>query len=338
APFDVSPDFLRSKKRAILFLRSVVIITASYLVLFANRAAAEDPRILAFIAVFFATNLLGAALPAAWFEGTVLRTLLVLFDTTWINLGMILAGESQGELFLLYFLVLFLAALGESEAMIAGGCALIALLYLVFLLRTQPLEDVLTPAILLRFPFLFGIATFYGYLVSVAKRERQGAVIAREHERYRTDLLATLTHDLQTPLSAIASLADVLLAAPDGLDARERRRVSEGIKKAATESAELVGNFLAMASAEAGKRTSRRRPVDLNGLAKDALQQHRRLAAEKAIRLDARLVESLPPISGDQALLRRAVTNLLRNAIKFVPIGGRIELTTGLDGGAVTLT
>src|SRR6185369_5224281 len=116
-----------------------------------------------------------------------------------------------------------LAALGESEGMIAIGCGLIALFYTLFLLRTEPADEILRPRILLRFPFLFGIGTFYGYLVAVAKRERQMATIANERERCRTDLLATLTHDLQTPLSSIAALADLLLAEPQAFDAAERR-------------------------------------------------------------------------------------------------------------------
>src|SRR5262249_34757598 len=56
------------------------------------------------------------------------------------------------------------------------------------------------------------------------------------------------------------------------------------------------------------------------------------------IRLEAGLVERLPAISGDRGHLQRAIANLLWNAIKFVPVGGRVELSTGIDGSAVTVT
>lgn len=332
------PEFLRTKKRALLFLRWVVIITASYLVLFGKPFAGADPKVLSFIGIFLASNLVGAMLPARAYESVWLRSTFVLFDTCWLSLGMYLAGERSGELFLLYFSVLFLAALGESEGMIAGGCTLIGLLYLLFLLRTQSFAQILTPAVLLRFPFLFGIAAFYGYLVTVAKQERRAAEIARERERFRTDLLATLTHDLQTPLSAIAGMADLLLVDAETLDEAGRRSLCESIKKAATESAELVATFLAMASAEARAKTIPRQLVDLNVVAKEALQQQRRAAAEKEIRLEARLAEHLPSISGDRSHLQRGIANLLWNSVKFVPVGGRIELATGIDGSAVTVT
>src|SRR5262249_27986561 len=174
-------------------------------------------------------------------------------------------------------------------------------------------------------------------LVTIAKQERRSAEMARARERFRTDLLATLTHDLQTPLSAIAGMADLLLADPETLDDGARRNLSESIKKAATESSELVATFLAMASAEAGAKANPRQLVDLNAVAKEALHHQRRAAAEKEIRLEARLVEHLPAISGDRGHLQRAISNLLWNAVKFVPVGGRVELSTGIDGSAVTV-
>jgi signal transduction histidine kinase len=330
------PPFLATKKRAVLFLRWVVIITASYLVLFDRPGTGTDPAVALFVVVFLMSNLLGAMLPTRAFENLWLRSAFVLFDTAWISFGMMLAGERSSELFLLYFSVLFVAALGESEAMIAGGAALIALIYAMFLLRTDSLGHILTPGVLLRFPFLFGIATFYGYLVTIAKKERRAAEIARERERFRTDLLATLTHDLQSPLSAIAGMAEALLAELEGADETGRRGAFEAIRKAATECGELLATFLAVASPDS-VRGSRRALVDLNAVVKDAIQHHRRLAAEKEMWLDAKLLDGLPLISGDRAHLHRAISNLLWNAIKFVPAGGHVQVVTGIEGGAVTV-
>src|SRR5439155_10024733 len=185
---------------------------------------------------------------------------------------------------------------------------LIALLYLLFLLHTKSVPQILTSSVLLRFPFLIGIATFYGYLVTIAKQERRAAEMARARERFRTDLLATLTHDLQTPLSAIAGMADLLVADSETLDEATRRGLSESIKKAAMESSELVATFLAMAAAEAGAKATPRQLVDMNAVAKEALHHQRRAAAEKEIRLEARLAEHLPAISGDRSHLQRAIS------------------------------
>jgi signal transduction histidine kinase len=334
----VLPSFLATKKRAVLFLRWVVIVTASYLVLFGRPGAGADPAVGLFIAVFLASNLFASMLPARAYESLWLRSALVLFDAAWISYGMVLAGERSSELFLLYFSVLFVAALGESEAMIAGGSALIAVVYAMFLIRTNTLAQILTPSILLRFPFLFGIAAFYGYLVTIAKQERRAAEIARERERFRADLLATLTHDLQAPLSAIAGMAEALIAEPEGTDEAGRRGAFEAIRRAATECGELLATFLAVTTPGSAANRSRRSLVDLNSVVKDAVLHHRRLAAEKEMRLDARLLDGLPLISGDRAYLHRAVSNLLWNSIKFGPAGSHVQVVTGIEGGAVTVT
>jgi signal transduction histidine kinase len=329
---------VQTKKRSLVFLRWVVIVAASYLVLFRRPAAGNDPRVAFFALAFLASNVVAMVVPPAWYERAWLRAAFVLFDTAWISFGMYLAGEGGGDLFLLYFSVLFVAALGESEAMIAAGCVLISLLYLLFLLRTQPLAAIFTSPVLLRFPFLFGVGIFYGYLVTIAKQERRDAEMARERERIRTDLLATLTHDLQTPLSAIASMADLLRADPATLDETNRQSICESIKTAANESSELVATFLATASNEAGARRFPRQLVSLNDVAGAAIENHRRAAGAKNIRLRTHLADRLPPVSGDASELRRAVGNLVSNAIKFTSPGGSVEIMTAIDGAGATLT
>jgi signal transduction histidine kinase len=314
----------------------VVIIVTSYLLLFSPIADDSGGLVPLFIAVFLASNLIAGWMPEqafeqAWFQGT-----LVALDTVLISVGMMLAGENSAELFLLYFSVLFLAALGESLAMIMGGCLLIVIVYLVVLTRTD--SDLLRPAVLLRFPFLFAIATFYGYLVEVAKAERKRAEVAVAHEKFRTDFLATLTHDLQSPLSAISGFSEILLEAPTEEPVKEYRRVFEAIRRGANECSELIANFLAMARGEARPHQIRRQVVDLNSVVEEVHQRHETAAREKDVRVRLRLAEGLPALSGDRIQIRRATSNLVGNAIKFVPRGGQVEVSTGLDGSALTLT
>ncbi|MGH7821560.1 MAG: sensor histidine kinase [Candidatus Binatia bacterium] len=334
--FRETPRYLGTKKRAVLFLRWVVIIVTSYLLLYSP--AAEDPGMLVplFVALFLASNLVAGSMPdetfeEAWFQGS-----LVALDTMLISTGMVLAGEQNAELFLLYFSVLFLAALGESLAMIMGGCLLIAVFYLLVLARTG--SDILTPAVLLRFPFLFAIATFYGYLVEVAKSERRRAELAVAQEKFRTDFLATLTHDLQSPLSAIAGFSDILLDAPQQEPVREYRRVFEAIRRGARECSELIANFLAMARGEDRAHQLRRQVVDLNSVVEEVNQLHETAARRKDVRVRLHLAEGLPPLSGDRIQVRRAVSNLVGNAVKFVPHGGHVDITTARDGSALTVT
>ncbi len=331
-------SFLNSKKRAVLFLRWVVILATSYLLVFDSGGSAGSVTIPLYVAIFLATNLVVGAIPERRFEENWLQGLLFVFDTLWISAGMILAGNAGADLFLVYFSVLFLAALGENLRMIVGGCLLISLLYVLALLQTRTAAELLAPAVLLRIPFLFGISTFYGYLVEVAKTERRRAAAAVEHEKFRTDFLATLTHDLQSPLSAIAGFTDLLIDAPNHALVSDYRRFFDAIKRGSTECAELVANFLLMARGEARPQSMRRQVVDLNSVAEEVLHLFLNAAGENDVNLRLRLAEGLPTISGDRVQLRRAAANLVGNAVKFAPRGGQVEIVTALDVSAVTLT
>jgi signal transduction histidine kinase len=336
-PTQEFPDLLGSKKRAVLFLRWVVIVATSYLLLFGSRSSLDDVVIPLYIVVFLLSNLIASAIPEPLFDETLLQGFLFVFDTLWISAGMYLAGENSPDLFLVYFSVLFLAALGENLRMIIGGCLLIAFLYVVVLLQTRTVGELLTPSVLLRIPFLFGVSTFYGYLVEVAKRERRRAEAAVEHEKFRTDFLATLTHDLQSPLSAIAGFTDLLLQAPGQSILGEYRRIFDAIKRGASECGELVANFLMIARGEARPQSVRRQVVDLNTVAEEVFHLHLSTAAEKDVAVRLRVAEGLPLISGDRTQLRRAISNLVGNAIKFVPRGGHVDIVTDTDVSAATL-
>jgi len=330
-----APSYLGTKKRAVLFLRWVVIIVTSYLLVFVEEHNLTNTMVPAFVAVFLASNVITGLMPDRFFEEAWFQGALIAFDTILISSGMVLAGENSADLFLLYFSVLFLAALGENLKMIIGGCLLIAVVYIVVLLRTN--APVLTPAVLLRFPFLFGIATFYGYLVEVAKNERHRADIALAQERFRTDFLATLTHDLQSPLSAISGFTSLLLDAPPDSNVRDYRRVFEAVRRGANECSELIANFLALVRGETRPQL-RRQVVDLNSVVEEVYQLHENAAREKDVKVNLRLGEALPPLSGDRMQIRRAVSNLLGNAVKFAGRGGEVELGTAVDSTAVVLT
>ncbi|MGH7857300.1 MAG: sensor histidine kinase [Candidatus Binatia bacterium] len=334
--FRETPRYLGTKKRAVLFLRWVVIIVTSYLLLYSPRSDAPSWTVPAFVVLFLASNLLAGSMPEEAFEEPWFQACLVLLDTMLISAGMVLAGERSAELFLLYFSVLFLAALGENLAMIVGGCLLIVIFYVLVLARTG--SEVLTSAVLLRFPFLFAIATFYGYLIEVAKSERRRAELAVAQEKFRTDFLATLTHDLQSPLSAIAGFSDILLDAPAEEPLREYRRVFEAVRRGARECSELIANFLAIVRGEARAHQLRRQVVDLASVVEEVHQLHETTARQKDVRVQLALAEGLPALSGDRMQIRRAVSNLLGNAIKFAPQGGQVDVTTARDGSALVLT
>jgi len=114
-------------------------------------------------------------LPARITDSTAFYAGIVLADTLWITAALLISGLFRAEFFYLYFFVLLLAAIGENLALIAIGTVVVCASYAYILSATGDFPSLWTPRLLIRVPFLFTAAAFYGYLVERVRRERQRA-------------------------------------------------------------------------------------------------------------------------------------------------------------------
>jgi two-component system phosphate regulon sensor histidine kinase PhoR len=168
--------------------------------------------------------------------------------------------------------------------------------------------------------------------------QEQGGVIAvlhditrqKELEKVRTDFVANVSHELQTPLTAIRGFAETLL---DGaLDDRiHNRRFIEVIKSHAIRLSDLTKDLLALASLESQSVQLRYEDIELPSLLREAIESVKPLAAEKRQEITCLILENLPGIRGDREKLFRVLVNLLDNAIKFTPEEGRVSLEATLQ-------
>ena len=141
---------------------------------------------------------------------------------------------------------------------------------------------------------------------------------------------ADASHELRTPLTAIKGQAEVALQRDR--EPAEYRQVLEAVNHEVDRLIKLVGSLLTLARADEGRIPIAREPVDLQGVAGDAVEQVRPLAASRNVSIgvqpgpDIRLV-------ADQDLLLQLILNLLDNAIKFTPGGGSVGVSWALEGG-----
>lgn len=146
---------------------------------------------------------------------------------------------------------------------------------------------------------------------------------------------ANASHELRTPLATTKTMIDVALADPDA-DRAELRRLAERVREVNRASVETVDALLDLADADSG--TSARAPVDLAGMAHDVVTR----LADEATAADVELTATGPPCVtlGDPVLLRQALTNLVRNAIRHnVPAGhATVQVTADHDRACVTVT
>jgi PAS domain S-box-containing protein len=176
-----------------------------------------------------------------------------------------------------------------------------------------------------------------GHVVGAAKiarditERKRTEELLRDADRRKDNFLAVLGHELRNPLAGIVSGVHVLElvdSLPDDLI-----EVREIMKRQATQMARLIDDLLDVSRIARGKITLRKEPVDLVAMA-------RQIVDDLRIRLNVKpltLLVDLPPgqvwVEGDPVRLAQVLGNLVDNAVKFTPEGGRIEVRVRIHEG-----
>jgi signal transduction histidine kinase len=157
-------------------------------------------------------------------------------------------------------------------------------------------------------------------------------------DQARRQLLADVSHELMTPLTAMRGYIETL-AMPDlAPDAPTRARYL-GIVDAETRRMEhIVGDLLDMARFEGGSPTIHMRDMELSSIFDRVARRHERELTERRIMLDCAVAPDVHLLRGDPNRLEQALQNLTSNALRVTPDGGRISLSADLLGDAVVLT
>jgi PAS domain S-box-containing protein len=158
---------------------------------------------------------------------------------------------------------------------------------------------------------------------------------AQDANRAKDAFLAVLSHELRTPLTSVLGWARML--ASGQLDAGRTRQAVETIERNAQLQAQLVNDLLDVSRIVLGKVQLDMRPVDLVPIVEQALEAPARAAAGKGVRVESRLDPAAGRVMGDPLRLEQIVTNIVGNAVKFTPEGGRVEVQLARDGEHVRL-
>ena len=169
------------------------------------------------------------------------------------------------------------------------------------------------------FASLIAIALERVHYIAVA----QEAEIDMASERLRNSLLAALSHDLRTPLTALVGLADALALGGQPLSA-EQAELAQAIRDEALRTSALVHNLLDMARLQSGRIQLRREWQPLEEVIGAALRALARTLAGYRVCID--LPAELPLVDIDAVLMERVFCNLLENAAKYTPPGSLIEI------------
>jgi signal transduction histidine kinase len=142
----------------------------------------------------------------------------------------------------------------------------------------------------------------------------------------RSQFIASMTHELRTPIHGVQGLADVIAAGVYGPVTDKQRDACASIKRSAQSLLGLVDDVLNLARAEAGKIEARPRAVDIAALVERVTASVSWMVGTKHIQLDADIAPELPFAQSDDRWLAHILVNLVSNAVKFTPEGGKVTV------------
>jgi sigma-B regulation protein RsbU (phosphoserine phosphatase) len=159
----------------------------------------------------------------------------------------------------------------------------------------------------------------------------------REVDQLKSDFLGNVSHELRTPLAAVKGYVDNLLDGVAGPLADKPRHYLRRVRDNADRLGRMVSDLLDLTRIEAGKIELIPLALPVADLVGDALDGLRHVAAERRVSLESD-VPACPPIWADPDKTHQVLTNLLANAIKFSPPGGRVAVVARPEvGGLVRL-
>ncbi|UCD74867.1 MAG: hypothetical protein JSV91_13905 [Phycisphaerales bacterium] len=273
---------------------------------------------------------------AVWLVGGARSPFLAFYLLHVILSGIMLSRRAAMTLTALAYLLLVILVLGEWTGWIpprlpegaVGGVGKLDGRYAVTILGVYAL--------------LFGLTTFLlvglSELLRRGERELHDANIELDRlSSLRRDFLHITLHDLKSPVGAITGLMQNLRAGLCGkLTDRQAEWVDRSLKRLGGLS-QFLRELHTLAALETGSLDAEAKDVDLAGLLHELAEENHDLAQARNHTLTVEIDDALPAVRGVRHLLKQAVENLLNNAIKYTPEGGKIVMRGRALPGAVRI-
>ena len=150
--------------------------------------------------------------------------------------------------------------------------------------------------------------------------------------RLKSEFMAAISHDLRTPLNVIIGFSQLMLDGVPGELNEEQRQCLEDILNSGEQLLDLVNAVLDLSKIESGKMELRLRRTDLTSVIKSLRSTMMPILIQRKQSLDIKLEKGLSLVYIDETRVRQVLLNLLGNASKFTPEGGKLEVKTVKDG------
>jgi len=156
-------------------------------------------------------------------------------------------------------------------------------------------------------------------------------------ERLRKDFVANISHELKTPLTGLKLLSETLLRSIDD-DPSSSRVFIKRLDKELSTLINMVRKLIDLSKLETTQDASEKEPVNLGELVSEVGSSFSQLAASKGLALNIGAPDRLPLFQGDKDQLLTLIRNLIDNAIRYTPSGGKIDVSIENEGNHVALS
>ena len=176
--------------------------------------------------------------------------------------------------------------------------------------------------------------------ITLQKRAQEALLQAKEEaertSKFKDQFLSTMSHELRTPLNAVLGFSDLLADPRYGPLNEKQRRYIDHIHTGGKHLLSLISDILDLSKIEAGRMELAMESITVDASFAEVLSVIQPLADKKSHVLSTS-VEAGLAVRADATRFKQVLMNLLGNAIKFTPHGGRIELAAHLDGGSIRI-
>jgi len=164
-------------------------------------------------------------------------------------------------------------------------------------------------------------------------RQRQAVEQSERLNRAKSEFVSIVSHEFRTPLTGIQGFSEIMR--DEELTLEEMREYAGDINKDAQRLTRMINEMLDLDRMESGRMTIHPERLDVNAVVGDVADRVRPNAPNHTLTLD--LQSDLPKVHADRDRITQVASNLLSNAVKYSPTGGRITVTTRVDGDQLRL-
>lgn len=334
-------------KSAVISFRLVIMLLLFFFSLYSGQGFALDeihrsllPYLCGIGFFYLASNGFILWAPVSFLKKWFLAALF-LFDLVLISLSLYWLQGFETDLFLIYFLVIFMAAIARKPSITFLVAGIACLLYGLLFLKSHPASDLLQPALLIRFPLLLVVGFFSSVIIEDSETEKEALRQQMENYWLRSERLAALgemasgiAHEINNPLTSILGTVQLYLDELESPDLKTSRVItvnpqclvvsSEDLKvieRNALRCKNIVADLLKFAS----RHEFVFEKIDLKELLKETAAL---LSLQLArVQMEWKLSETERYfVSGSIPHLKQVFFNLFSNAIQSMPEGGKLLL------------